>query len=543
MARLLINERFRTALARLGLVAPQDFLRLSGVIYSGHPDRHVAEVTLRGDPEPLVAFLKKEHRVPWRDRLFSAWQGFGPVSKSCREFHLLESLRRAGIGCPEPLAAGEDDRGRAFLLLAAIQRGQELRSFLRDQAGRPELRRQALGRLGAALGALHEAGFDHPDLFAKHILVAGEARQAQFYFLDWQRSRRRRRLSWLLRCRDLAALNASVAEELAGRRDRLSCLRAYLRHGSPSVSPRRILRIIQARTAALLRKRRIQEMRLPPLPAGTQNLIWLDGEALCLTREFCEATGGQVPSYLRCPPRDLTAGQVRRMRVPIPGPGAGSLVRRSARRPLRWLWSWLRGKALPSPELEQAGTYFRLERVGVSVPTILAVGQRRLRPWHTESFLLTRQADGPGLLAWLAARTGGPLGTATLCLRRRVMRQAGELLRRLHEAGCHLGPCSAEDLAGLFVVQQTAESTNVLLAGPVARGKGRLAEGRVLADLRRLVGAFGTVASRTDVLRFLLAYQQGNAALGQAPRLVRAALRYSFATRSSSFPTLAEARP
>ena len=64
-ARLHINPRYRDLLHAQGLTTVRAFLDLSGVIYCGHPNRNVARVDL-GDG--VSTFLKKEHRVPWRDR-------------------------------------------------------------------------------------------------------------------------------------------------------------------------------------------------------------------------------------------------------------------------------------------------------------------------------------------------------------------------------------------------------------------------------------------------------------------------------------------
>src|SRR5207244_7864122 len=131
-----------------------------------------------------VAYLKREHRVLWRDRLRSAAAGFGFASLAVREDRTLTALRTAGVACPEWMAAGEDDHGRAFLLLAALPGTVDLRQYLRDRAGSPPaVRYRFARRLGAALAAIHAAGFDHPDLYAKHVLVAPATEQC--YFLDW----------------------------------------------------------------------------------------------------------------------------------------------------------------------------------------------------------------------------------------------------------------------------------------------------------------------------------------------------------------------
>src|SRR5207249_3293272 len=119
----------------------------------------------------------------------SAAAGFGFASLAVREGQTLEALASAGVGCPEWMAAGEDDHGRAFLLLAELPGTVDLRQFLGDRRGPAERYRFARG-LGAALARVHAAGFDHPDLYAKHVLVDPVTEAC--YFLDWQRSRRHR---------------------------------------------------------------------------------------------------------------------------------------------------------------------------------------------------------------------------------------------------------------------------------------------------------------------------------------------------------------
>src|SRR5687768_9234225 len=93
----------------LGLTTPDAFLELCGEIVSGHPDRHVMRVEL---PDGRICFLKKEHRVRWKDR-FENWRaGSGWCSKSVREGRLLSELEVHRIGTPASLAFGEDGRGR-----------------------------------------------------------------------------------------------------------------------------------------------------------------------------------------------------------------------------------------------------------------------------------------------------------------------------------------------------------------------------------------------------------------------------------------------
>ncbi|HEY8506159.1 MAG TPA: lipopolysaccharide kinase InaA family protein, partial [Gemmataceae bacterium] len=211
---------------RLPGLAAADFLDLPGEVVSGHADRHVRRVALGGGPAARFAYLKREHRVRWGERLKNALAGFGWASKSRREARVLRELERAGLAlAPHWLAYGEDGRGRAFLLVEEVPGGVELRRWL---ASAPAPRRRALAaRLGKGLAALHRHGFDLPDLSAKHVLVDPET--LEITLLDWQRARRRVPLPWPRRVSALAALHASTSEALAGPRERARMLCHYLK--------------------------------------------------------------------------------------------------------------------------------------------------------------------------------------------------------------------------------------------------------------------------------------------------------------------------
>ncbi len=501
MAFVALNPRYREPLARLGLRTPGDFLGLAGVIYCGHPDRHVLRVAF--GEEVGGAFLKREHRVPWRDRLANAWAGRGFVAKAYREFLTLREVAAAGIGCPEPIAAGEDGAGRAFLLLRELPGCSDLRTFLRDRASGERCGLATC--LGVEVARIHAAGFDHPDLYSKHVLIAaGADGTPAFHFLDWQRSRRRRRVSWAVRLRDLAALDATLAADLVAVRDRLACLRAYLRHSAatgaadtPSLAE--AVRTVRKRATALLRKRRIRELRRPPLESGRQNLVWLDGEALCVTREFRDELNGRVPEWLVLPGPSRRGGAlVWHCVVSRAENRLARLVRRSGSRPLAWFWAWLRRRPLTSPELEQAATLFRLERYGVVTPRLLAVGQKTSRPGRTESLLLTEPVRGAvPFAAWLAR-------TADRATRREVLAQAGAVLRRVHDAG-HV--FISESSAGDALHVRPARTARVVL-GCVSglRKMRRFRPADALRDLAALQRELGLTCSRSERLRLLLAY-------------------------------------
>jgi tRNA A-37 threonylcarbamoyl transferase component Bud32 len=436
-------------------------------------------------------------------------RGFGWVSKSVREGRLLRQLEAAGIGCPQAIAQGEH-AGRAFVLLREAT-GVDLRQYLQEHVDE----RDALARaLGTELAHVHRAGFYHRDLYSKHILVDRDERGWRFCFHDWQRGRRVTRTTWAQRLRDLATLDATLASTLASRRDRLLCWHAYLAaQPVPPARPARLLRIACRLSERLQRKRRLRELRQPPLPAGQHDLIWFDGEALCVTRRFHEQMP-DIPSWLAMP--DPPPGCRGRQRLDVAGPEGvrWTLCHRWENRPGRWWLSFFRRPLFPAPEFEQAAAMIRLERYGIEVPRLLALGHRTLRPWQKYSFLLTEPPTGVVPLV-------GYLRDAAPTERWRVLREAGQTLRRIHEAGY---ACKGNrfDAWAIRLGSGAIVITNV---EGLRRRSGSLQRlGR--STLTRLAGIGLPGLNATDKLRFFLGYHLSTALTAGTHRLARQLARW-----------------
>jgi tRNA A-37 threonylcarbamoyl transferase component Bud32 len=473
-----VHPRWRRRLARWGLTAAGDFLDLPGEVVSGHLDRHVRRVVLGHGRDRVVTFLKREHRVPWRDRLANAWAGFGWVSKSEREARLLRDLRHARVPAPPWVAYGADSNGRAFLLVRALPGATDLRTFLHRAGGSSRwLLRELAHRLGRLLARVHRTGFDCPDLWSKHVLVRPQLRLA---LIDCQRARRRPRVPWAVRVRDLAALHASLAGELASPRDRLRCLRTYLRASlNRDVALRDWARLLERRAAGLRRRRTVRELLRPPLVGPAQRLRWIDGEALCVTRAFWQRCCGRVPDWL------AAAG-----RAPIDRPRQREILWRGRRLVLREsppasaLLRWvarLRGRRVTSPEVRQSGLIHRLERHGVPGPRLLAFGHRA----DGAGFILVQPiADTVPLSTWLAADRAD---------RVQLLSIVGRLVRRLHDAGCRL-----TDPAALHVRERDGRPVPVLADVAAVRPCRWLSPDawrRELNSLARRLGLTGTDAA------------------------------------------------
>jgi hypothetical protein len=371
---------------RRGLIAAADFIDLPGEIVSGHANRHVVRVVFGRGLNRAVAYLKREHRVPWRERLWSFCAGFGWASKSEREVRVLHCLRKAGLPVPRWLAYGEDGDGRAFALVLGVAGAVDLRTYLASEH-RPAQRRDLARRLGQSLARVHAAGFDCPDLLSKHVLV--RRRGPVPFLIDWQRTCRSRRVRWPVRIGELAMLHATLADDLAMPRERLACLRAYLLKAlgrRPELRP--WVQMIVRRRAHLLRRRSVQDLRRPPLTGGAQRLRWVGGEALAVTRGFWRACRGRVPDWL-----------FETARTPVAAPRERSFLWRGQRvvlrqfsrasRLRRW-WNAIRGRHEIAAGPRLGGLLFRQQRCGAPGPRPLAFGQRP----DGGSFILLRSNDG-----------------------------------------------------------------------------------------------------------------------------------------------------
>jgi tRNA A-37 threonylcarbamoyl transferase component Bud32 len=516
--------------------------------------------------EAFGVYLKKEHHVSWRERLAHAWLGLGWISKSAREGRMLRLVERAGIGCPRALAWGEA-QGRAFLLLREEPDAADLREYLQAH---PQERPEIAAALAQAVARIHDAGFFHRDLSSKHVLIGHDDAGYRFCFLDWQRARRLGRVSWHHRLMDLAMLDATLAADCAAPRERLLFWNAYLqasvgplrdcfttvaapfrarrrRRLKPAATvakqslsarshqhalngsaeerdvvirsaPRRLLHVLCRLSARLQGKRRIRELRQAPLPAGKQNLIWLDGEALCVTRQFLDEVGA-APGWLQSSGTGPARNAVEVSTFGGTNGRSWRLVRHWSHRPVHWLLHLWRREPFPAPEFEHAAAIIRLERYGVEVPRLLALGHRSVRPWRKESFLLVEPpADTAPLFAVLE--------TADLQKRRRLLREAGALWRRIHEAGYAWGGHILTPLATCLTTEHL-----VLTGVEWLQRKSGTPQRLAWRDFRLLLDAALPHVGATDRLRFALGYFGRERATGETGKLLRRLVKASRRTR------------
>jgi tRNA A-37 threonylcarbamoyl transferase component Bud32 len=513
---IIAHQRHRAWLIANDITTAADALALPGEIVCGHPDRHVVRASLATPFGPRMVFLKREHIVGWRVRLRNAIAGYGWVSRSEREAKCLLELERLGLPGPQWLAFGQDESGRAFLLVDELRNHVELRDLLTGPSLSHGRRSELAERIGRAVADLHDAGFETPDLSAKHVFVdPGSLRPT---LIDWQSARRRVALPEGDRVSALATLTASLSERLAAPRDRLRVLWAYRRSVAPAVARPRfshLARSVEASARTLARRSSVREQLTPGATATAQTLVWLTGtEAVCVRPELAADWPSPALGPPFYPPSDATTTRQEQFELRLPGEMEAVLIRvRSLSFPA--VLERLSGRLWRSPAAKLARVFFHLERRGLAVLRLLAFGQCRVGRLRGDSFVLhAADRDGISLDKFLSA-------VQVLSDRRRALVAVGAVIRSLHDADCRLA--QSADAAGVFQVVPH-NGTAVIRINPAAgvrkvRRVSRLARTR---ELRTVIELLRPSASRTDRLRVLSSYFAGDPA---ARTEVRAAAR------------------
>lgn len=266
MERIVTEPGWERVLAARRLNSVGAFYRLrEGVAFTRSGSTEVRRCEWLVDGQPRAVFLKKYWANNWRQ----LWSGFGRGaflgrSKVRREFENLRWLRAHGLDAPEPIAYGEERRGRwllrSFLLSAAVRDALPLDAFIRDRlpgmsppATARAARRELLLRLADSVRRLHDARFVHHDLFWRNILLSG-ARLDHFYLIDAHKGR-----CWwpwaetASRAKDLATLDAP-APWFFRRSERLRFLLHYRQHARLTAADKQLIRRV-LRIAAPLRER------------------------------------------------------------------------------------------------------------------------------------------------------------------------------------------------------------------------------------------------------------------------------------------------
>lgn len=134
-------------------------------------------------------------------------------NRPLHEFRVHLYLYRSGLAVPEPLGVAWRRRGLLFSGALATREltGRHLQDYL---AAAPRYPEDTLRRVGSLIRELHDAGVYHADLQVRNVFVGVD----RVYLMDFDRARRRTRLSKLSRARNLLRLRRSFAKSFLPQR-------------------------------------------------------------------------------------------------------------------------------------------------------------------------------------------------------------------------------------------------------------------------------------------------------------------------------------
>ncbi|MCK4325573.1 hypothetical protein KAW55_02330, partial [bacterium] len=231
--RLIIRNEHKDDLLRLGIENVEGLLRESQVQAIDDVDKSVVSsiVLERTHGQERIA-IKRYDKPALKRKLKDIFR----PSKAMREWRMGNWLLERGISVAIPLAVGERRRLRilkdSFLICREIEGANKLRDYISTlkpplSAPARKERGQIMSSLAKKLKEVHDKGFFHGDLNTSHIIMqSGEGRELVFYFVDFESSRLRRKLSLGHRIKDLARLNESMPS-LVNRADKLRFFQIY----------------------------------------------------------------------------------------------------------------------------------------------------------------------------------------------------------------------------------------------------------------------------------------------------------------------------
>ncbi|MCK4326213.1 hypothetical protein KAW55_05610, partial [bacterium] len=243
--RLIIRNEYKDDLLRLGIEDIEGLLRKSEVQTIDDVDKSViSSVVLEGPHGQERIAIKRYDKPTLKRKIKDIFRS----SKAMREWRIGNCLLERGISVATPLAVGERRRLRilkdSFLICREIEEANKLRDYISALKIPTHSSLSRLGRglkvrglnkekkgmtasLAKKLKEVHDKGFFHGDLNTSHIIMQSrEGRELVFYFVDFESSRLRRKLSLGHRIKDLARLNESMPSKVS-RTDKLRFFQVY----------------------------------------------------------------------------------------------------------------------------------------------------------------------------------------------------------------------------------------------------------------------------------------------------------------------------
>jgi len=158
----------------------------------------------------------------------------GKHARRAREADAIAALADLRVPTATLAFSGVDSELGAVTGTLDLAPARPLDDLLREGALDPAQIRAVAEALADALGTLHDARWNHRDLYLCHVFVRFVGPHASVSFIDLERLRRHRRLLGPRVLKDLAALASSVPPGTATQHQRARFLLRYLaRRGIP----------------------------------------------------------------------------------------------------------------------------------------------------------------------------------------------------------------------------------------------------------------------------------------------------------------------
>ena len=191
------------------------------------------------------------HKTFLARNVFESVKDFFLGSRAERSLRAAAMLRENGFLAPQVVMVGYDN-SHDFIVTAAVPKHITASEFFVNalQLPPPDFinhKRRQLKHLGEVVGKLHAAGIFHGDLLLGNLLFSGDnPSDYQVYFIDNERTQRRRIFTTRARLKNLAQLNRFCTSLTVT--DRLRFFNRYIRY-NPEVGRRRWIGKVLARTA------------------------------------------------------------------------------------------------------------------------------------------------------------------------------------------------------------------------------------------------------------------------------------------------------
>lgn len=239
---MIVNPDYLSLLQSLGLETADAVYRFKG----GIPVKQVRQRSIvridrfpEKDAPPLPPLYLKRHvaTTPTLGEWIGGMRGHG-FSPGMSEFRAICDFRDHSLPAPVPVAAGEHRlfgyNYESFLITQGLEPFVSLETLIRHYPERlsENVKKPVLMAVADLARKMHDAGFNHLDFNADHVMVGPDLEQGRIVLnlLDFQRIDRNRTMRFRWRIKTMAELFYSMPDPVFNDEDRKFMLECYLGH-------------------------------------------------------------------------------------------------------------------------------------------------------------------------------------------------------------------------------------------------------------------------------------------------------------------------